>query len=59
MGGEENATEVAPPSSEQNAQLEVGLTDWTSKNDRDDPHNWSTGKKAYHAVITATFAFTT
>lgn len=56
---DEKASKVTPPSSQQNTPTEVGLTDWTSKNDPDDPHNWPFGKKAYHAGITAAFAFTT
>jgi hypothetical protein len=55
----EYASEGVPPSSPQNTPTEVGLTNWASKNDPDDPHNWPFGKKAYHASITAAFAFTT
>jgi hypothetical protein len=35
------------------------LTDWSSPDDQEDPHNWPFGKKAYHAGITAAYAFTT
>jgi hypothetical protein len=59
MADEEKAPEIAPPSSELPPHSEVGLTDWSSENDPDDPHNWPAGKKAYHAGITAAFAFTT
>jgi hypothetical protein len=59
MEDEEKPSEVAPPSSEQVMQTGPGVTDWTSENDPDDPHNWPAGKKAYHAGMTAAFAFTT
>lgn len=35
------------------------LTDWSSPDDPEDPHNWSFGKRSYHAGITAAYAFTT
>lgn len=56
--GEKPDEAVAPPS-EQRAQRAVGVTNWTSEDDPDDPHNWPAGKKAYHAGMTAAFAFTT
>jgi hypothetical protein len=59
MGPEEKDFDDAPPSSERNTPRELGITDWSSDNDPDDPHNWPAGKKAYHAGLTAAFAFTT
>jgi hypothetical protein len=57
--------EKKPPDSE-TAALEQhsspnipNLTDWSSHDDPGDPHNWSFGKKSYHAGITAAYAFTT
>jgi hypothetical protein len=59
MGPEEKDSDDAPPSSEQDTPRELRITDWSSDNDPDDPHNWPAGKKAYHAGLTAAFAFTT
>jgi hypothetical protein len=59
MGNEEKDVEASPPPSEQYTPTNIGLWDWTSENDPDDPHNWPAGKRAYHAGITAAFAFTT
>ena len=59
MEDEEKNIEAVPPPSEQHTPTNIGLWDWSSENDPDDPHNWPKGKRAYHAGITAAFAFTT
>jgi hypothetical protein len=59
MANEGTDSEASLPFSEQNAPRQLGVTDWSSDHDPEDPHNWSGGKKAYHAAITAAFAFTT
>ena len=57
--------EEKPPDSKTVASKQLvspnipNLTDWSSLDDPDDPHNWSFSKKSYHASITAAYAFTT
>jgi hypothetical protein len=50
--GSEAPPNIPPPE-------QPNLTDWNSPNNPEDPHNWSFGKKAYHAGVTAIYAFTT
>jgi hypothetical protein len=59
MEDEEKSDEAVAPSLEQRAEAALGVANWTSEDDPDDPHNWPAGKKAYHAGMTAVFAFTT
>jgi hypothetical protein len=35
----------------------VTAQDWTGPNDPENPHNWSIGKRVYHTVPPALFAF--
>lgn len=58
--GEEKLSDSESPALEQyTPPATPNLADWSSPNDPEDPHNWSFGKKTYHASITAAYAFTT
>ena len=35
----------------------VNSTEWTGPDDQNNPHNWSTWKRVYHAMIPALFGF--
>lgn len=40
-----------------NAEQTVNVSDWNGPDDPDNPHTWSTMKKAYHATVPALFGF--
>jgi hypothetical protein len=45
--------ETKPPTPQQN----TSVTDWNGPDDPDNPHNWSTWNRVYHATIPALFGF--
>ena len=62
---ETNGTVKEPPAAEKAGdpiesplQLASQAGEWTDSEDPEDPLNWSTTKKAYHAAIPSIYCFT-
>ena len=42
---------------ESEAQPQINVNDWNGPDDQDNPHNWPTWLRVYHAVVPGLFGF--
>lgn len=48
----EESSQINTPQTRQRAAL-----DWDGPNDKENPHNWSVGKKLFHSAVPAVYTF--